>query len=195
MAGLRTSIVAALVMAAAATVGDFIWATWIPQHLAIYGMAHGILLFAIAGLVLGVPARRPLAGIVAGIIVGVLAAGSFYLMRPFLGYSGMFVSWVGLWVALAVVNAWLHARRASLAEVAGRGAVAAVASGLAFYAISGIWIPFDPVGWDYAAHFAGWTFAYFLGFAPLMCHRQMTPGAIFTEDVSSRSDTGAYRSG
>jgi hypothetical protein len=141
-------------------------------------MTHGILLFAIAGLVLGVPARRPLLGIVAGVIVGVLAAGSFYLMRPLLGYSGMFVSWVGLWVALAVVNARLHERRASMAEVAARGAVAATASGVAFYAISGIWRPFDPVGWDYAAHFAGWTFAYVLGFAPLMCHRQRTPGVV-----------------
>jgi hypothetical protein len=178
MAGLRTSIVAALVMAAAATLGDVIWANWIPQHLAIYGMTHGILLFAIAGLVLGVPARRPLVGVVAGVIVGALAAGSFYLMRPLLGYSGMFVSWVGLWVALAVVNARLHARRASMAEVAARGAVAAAASGVAFYAISGIWRPFDPVGWDYAAHFAGWTFAYVLGFAPLMCHRERTPGVV-----------------
>jgi hypothetical protein len=165
-------------MAAAATLGDFIWATWITQHLAIYGMTHGILLFAVAGLVLGVPARRPVAGIVAGVMVGALAAGSFYLMRPLLGYSGMFVSWVGLWVALAIVNARLHRRRTSMADVATRGAVAAVASGIGFYAISGIWRPFDPVGWDYAMHFAGWTIAYLLGFAPLMCHRQMTPGVI-----------------
>ena len=33
---------------------------------------------------------------------------------------------------------------------------------------SGIWRPFNPVGWDYAVHFAAWTIAYLPGFAALM---------------------------
>jgi hypothetical protein len=79
----------------------------------------------------------------------------------------MFVSWLGIWIALAIAQARLSARSAPLAEVAARGGIAALTSGLAFYAISGIWRPFDPVGWDFAVHFGAWTVAYLPGFAAL----------------------------
>ena len=167
MSGIRAALVASLVMATASTLGDFIWATWITAHRGIYGMTHGVLLFVIAGLVLGVPAHRPLAGAIAGALVGALGAGSFYLLAPLLGYSAMFVSWFGLWFALAMAHARLHLRRPSVREVASRGGLAAVTSGIAFYAISGIWRPFDPSGWDYAAHFGAWTIAYLPGFVCL----------------------------
>ena len=168
MTGIRAAITSSLIMAATSTAGDFIWATWISSHRAVYGMVHGILLFVVTGVVLGMPARRPAAGALAGALVGALAAGSFYVLAPFLGFSAMFVSWMGLWLALAVVNARLNARSARLPEVAARGAIAAVASGAAFYAISGIWRPFNPVGWDYAVHFAAWTIAFLPGFAALL---------------------------
>jgi hypothetical protein len=154
-------------MASASTVGDFIWAMWIPRHIGIYGMVHGIVLFVVAGLVLGVPAGRPLAGAFSGAIVGALGAASFYLMAPLFGYSAMFASWIAIWMALALVNARLNGQRASASGVAARGAIAAVASGIAFYAISGIWDPFDPSGWDFAVHFGAWTIAYLPGFAAL----------------------------
>jgi hypothetical protein len=48
---------------------------------------------------------------------------------------------------------------------------AAAGSGLAFYLISGIWRPFDPVGWDYAVHFAAWTIAFLPGFTALATKR------------------------
>jgi hypothetical protein len=56
----------------------------------------------------------------------------------------------------------------NLGAVASRGVIAAIASGLGFYAISGIWRPFDPQGWDYLAHFGAWLVAYFPGFAALL---------------------------
>jgi len=167
LSGIRAALVGSIVMAAVSTGGDFIWATWITQHRAIYGLTHGTLLFVVAGLLLGVRARRPGAGAVSGALVGALAAASFYALAPSLGYSAMFVSWVGLWMALAVADARLNARRPPLPEIAARGAVAAAASGLAFYGISGIWNPFDPSGWDYAVHFGAWAIAYFPGFASL----------------------------
>ena len=167
MTGIRSAVTAALVMATASTLGDFIWATWITAHRGVYGMVHGIVLFVVAGLVLGLPARRPAAGAVAGALVGALGAGSFYLLAPLLGYSAMFVSWFGLWFALAIANARLNARRPTIREIASRGGLAAVTSGVAFYAISGIWRPFDPSGWDYAVHFGAWTIAYLPGFAAL----------------------------
>ena len=38
----------------------------------------------------------------------------------------------------------------------------------AFYAVSGMWFPFNPAGWDYAVHFVSWTFAFLPGFAALL---------------------------
>jgi hypothetical protein len=177
MSGIRVALVGSLVMATASTLGDFIWATWITAHRGIYGMTHGILLFVIAGLVLGVPARRRAAGAIAGAVVGALGAGSFYLLAPLLGYAAMFVSWFGLWFALAIANVRLNARRLRAGDVALRGGLAAVTSGVAFYAISGIWRPFDPSGWDYAIHFGAWTIAYLPGFLALFALLPATAGS------------------
>ena len=44
-----------LVMAAVSTLGDFLWANWLPHHRPIYGLAHGTLLllvFQVQGLIL-----------------------------------------------------------------------------------------------------------------------------------------------
>src|SRR6266446_5346035 len=56
----------------------------------------------------------------------------------------------------------------ALGAAAARSALAAIGSGLGFYAISGIWMPFHPHGWDYARHFIYWTIAYLPGFAALL---------------------------
>lgn len=164
MTGVRPAIAASLAMAAISTAGDFIWATWIPEHRAVYGLIHGTVLFLSLGLVLGVVTGRPLGGALGGAAVGALGAGAYYVLSPFVGFSAMLVVWFGVWVALTAVYARLNGTR----MVAGRAVLAAIASALAFYAISGIWRPFNPQGWDYAVHFAAWTAAFLPGFAALM---------------------------
>jgi hypothetical protein len=160
-------LAASLAIAGVSTLGDLIWATSIPSHELVYGLAHGALLFSAIGLVLGVFAGRAGTGVAAGAAIGLAAAGAFYLLAPLAGFSTMFVVWAGVWMALAFLYSYLSGRHAGGVVVA-RGAIAAAASGLAFYLISGIWRPFGPEGWDYAFHFAAWTFAYFPGFAALM---------------------------
>jgi hypothetical protein len=59
-------------------------------------------------------------------------------------------------------------QRDSIGAVAVRSLVAAVGSGLGFYAISGIWMPFNPQGLDYVKHFVYWTLAYLPAFAALL---------------------------
>jgi len=168
MSGLIRTISAALILAAVSTLGDFVWATWIPRHRMAYGLAHGTLLFLVVGLVLGGFTRRVVAGGAIGAAIGFLAAGSFYLLAPLAGYSVMFLSWFAIWIALGFTYAWLAGAQGPMRPVVLRGLAAAVASGLAFYLISGIWMPFNPAGWDYAWHFAAWTFAYGAGFAALL---------------------------
>jgi hypothetical protein len=162
------SVVGAALMAAVSTFGDFVWATWIPSHRPIFGLAHGLLFGAALGLVLGVARGRPGAGLAGGAAVGLGAAGGFYLLRPLLGYAGMFVLWMALWAAFGLLSGRLLDGRHSVGEALLRGGLAAVGSGLAFYAISGIWTGFDPKAIDYAKHFACWTLAFLPGFLALL---------------------------
>ncbi len=158
----------ALVMAGVSTIGDFIWATWIPRHRPIYGLTHGTMLFLCLGLYLGACAGRPAIGAGAGALLGFLAAGSFYELAPLTGYWVMFVLWIAVWVGLGFLNGAVLQKRSGIREALVRGVVAAIGSGLAFYAVSGIWFPFRPRGWDYGVHFLSWTVAYLPGFAALL---------------------------
>ena len=172
MTGLAATLTGAMAIAGVSTLGDFVWAAGNLRHRPEYGLTHGTLLFIAIGLFLGVLARRPAAGAMWGAALGFAAAGSFYMLATIAGYSAMFVVWIAMWVALAVLYARLSQRHVELPAVLGRGAAAAVGSGTAFYAISGIWLPFDPQGWDYAVHFGAWTLAYLPGFAALLMERR-----------------------
>lgn len=182
MTGLTTTAGGSLAIAGVSTIGDFIWATWLPEHRMVYGLVHGTLLFLAIGLFLGVVSSHRAAGAAGGAAIGLLAAGTFYVLAPMVGFSAMFVAWIGIWLALAALYARLtrlridagnrHDVSSNLGAVASRGAIAAAASGLAFYAISGIWRPFNPQGVDYLVHFGAWTLAYAPGFAALLLARR-----------------------
>ena len=166
--GVQFSLKGALALAAISTLGDFIWASGIPPHAPSSGLIHGAFLFFCVGLLLGMPSRRPVSGAIAGMLIGAFAAGGFYALRPITGYYIMFVLWIGVWIALGILKERLQCSPFAVRSALGRGLLAAVASGAAFYLISGIWRPFNPQGWDYLTHFAAWTFAYFPGFAALL---------------------------
>jgi hypothetical protein len=168
VAALTVPLAGALFIAAVSTLGDFVWATWIPRHRPVYGLAHGTLLFLAVGAFLGVLTRQIVRGALMGAVLGLLAAGSFYLLAPLTGFSVMFVSWFAVWLALGFAYARLTGGTTPMQTVVLRGLAAATASGLAFYLVSGIWMPFDPAGWDYGWHFLAWTFAYLPGFAALL---------------------------
>ena len=182
-----SALAGALLLAALSTLGDFVWANWRVRHLMLYGVLHGMAIFLAIGLFLGGRAGAPLLGGIAGVAAGAGAAGSFYLLAPVMGYSSMFVSWMLVWIALGFISLWLTLRATGrrlgggsisvtsgvlLTEGLGRGVIAALASGAAFYAVSGMWFPFNPAGWDYAVHFASWTVAFLPGFAAVIWRRQ-----------------------
>ena len=168
---MRPALLSSVAIAALSTFGDFIWATWIPRHTMALGISHGASLFAAVGLALGIQAGQPLRGAVGAAVIGAAAAASYYVMAPAFGFAAMFVAWFGIWIALAAMTGRLHGSPGTWRSVGTRGGAAAVGSGLAFYLISGIWRPFDPVGWDYAVHFAAWTIAILPGFTALATKR------------------------
>lgn len=171
------AVLGSLVLAGVSTVGDFVWARWIPEHRPLFGLAHGLIFGAAIGLVLGVARGRPAPGLAGGAAIGFSSAAGFYLLRPILGYSGMFVLWLALWAAFGLLNGRGLGDRQPLRESLLRGGLAAVASGLAFYAISGIWSRFDPRTIDYLQHFFSWTVAFLPGFLALLVERpERAPG-------------------
>ena len=166
---MRTAVVSAVVTAAVSTVGDYLWANVLPHGQPVYWFAHAIVLFLTIGACLGLPSRRPLAGAAGAVAIGCLATAGFWILRPVAGYAGsMFLLFTLLWIALGVLTGRVLQQRDNVGAVLVRSALAAVGSGLGFYAISGIWMPFNPHGWDYARHFISWTIAYLPAFAALL---------------------------
>ncbi len=58
--GLVHALLASLALAGVSTLGDFVWATWLPEHKAVFGLIHGALLGAAIGLALGLARGRAL---------------------------------------------------------------------------------------------------------------------------------------
>jgi hypothetical protein len=167
---MRYAIIAALVLGAASTFGDFLWAGLSLRHRMVYGLVHGALICLAIGAFVGWGARRVLASLAAGPVIGVLAAGFFYVLAPRFGYYAMFPAWMFFWMCFALLQGGLRRERARMPAVA-RGLVAALASGVAFYAISGIWTRPAPGGPNYLYHFAAWSIAFLPGFAALFARR------------------------
>ena len=164
------AVVAALVMGAVSTLGDFVWAALQLRHQPAYGLIHGVVICACIGALIGLRERRLLPALAAGPIVGLIAAGGFYVLAPWLRYSAMFPMWMLFWICFALLQDRLNAPGRHGLAVA-RGLVAALLSGAAFYAISGIWTNPSPGGPNYLRHFLSWSFAFFPGFAALFVGR------------------------
>jgi len=125
----RSAVSCSLALAAVSTFGDFVWAMWIHEHRTLFGLAHGALLGAALGLALGVVRGRPAAGALYGAAIILATAASFYALYSLLGYSAMFVAWMGLWIAFGVLGGRGLRSRHSAREAFARGALAAVGSG------------------------------------------------------------------
>jgi hypothetical protein len=163
--------VAALLLGATSTIGDMLWAGLSLRHRMVYGLLHGAVLCLLIGAVVGWHARRTLPGAAAGPAVGLIAAGAFYVMAPRFGYYAMFPAWMIFWVCFAVLQRLLR-REAGWGPALVRGLAAALLSGAAFYAISGIWTRPPQGGPNYLHNFAAWSFAFFPGFAALFAGRR-----------------------
>ena len=157
-----------MVTAAISTAGDYLWANVLPHGRPVYWFAHAIVLFSTVGACLGAPAGKPLSGMIGAVAIGCAATLGFYLLQPLIGYSALFVLFFGLWLALGALTVRVLHRRRGVRDILIRSSIAAFGSGLGFYAISGIWRPFDPHGWDYAIHFVSWIVAYLPAYVALL---------------------------
>ena len=166
--GLAHAIVAAVLLGAVMTFGDYIWSVFTVRHKALYGVTHGALMCLVLGMAIGSRVRAPriAAGAAGGLVIGVISALAFYALAPWLRYFAMLPAWMCFWVLFAFLQQRLMRNESASAALA-RGIAAAVLSGAAFYAISGIWTNPPPGPPRYGVHFASWVFAFFPGFVAL----------------------------
>ena len=160
------SICAALTLAAAMTAGDMLWEGLSLRHRVVYGVAHGALMCLLVGGAIGWRVHRSAAGLAAGVPIGILAAGVFYLLARWMRYYAMFPAWMFLWICFGLLQKWLAGAPGWAVAVA-RGTVAALLSGVAFYLISGIWTRPPQGGPNYLLHLGAWFVAFLPGFVVL----------------------------
>lgn len=166
---MRDSIIAALTLGAIMTLGDVAWQQFGIRHRVAYGVIHGAVMCLCLGVAIGLRCRRPVPAMIAGPLIGVVAAATFYVLAPSLRWGAMFPAWMLLWILFALLQQWLD-RRESLMTAFVRGLVAALASGVAFYLVSGMWTN-EHGAPNILRHYASWSFAFLPGFLALFLIR------------------------
>jgi hypothetical protein len=180
----RSILIGILVVALAATLGDWIWYTFGVRHQMVAGVLHGALLLTVVGAVLGALCGRWLKGLPIGAIAGVGGALSYYAVAALVDRRPYGVAipaaWVVLWLLLAILDGrWLRAPRVrSWREVMVRGVVASVAGGVAFFLVVGtLWGSPPADGRNYVVQFAAWAVAWAPGMLALGAGTAASPPA------------------
>ena len=178
---MHPSLIGAVLMALVTTAGDYAWFEFGIKHSPVAGIIHGVILMGSLGAFLGGLSRRIGLGAIGGIIAGAFGAVMFYALWRLLGWGAMFAAWSAVWLLLAAFDGLVLRRpgavnlRASMAQARSswivRGLIAAVAGGVAFYAVSGVWTAHeeDP---NYVWHFVAWVIAWWPGLAALTFGRR-----------------------
>jgi hypothetical protein len=166
MKTIRDAVLSSLFLGLVMALGDWAWAAMRLEHRVAYGLAHGAVMCLCLGIAIGLRARKPGHAALAGPAIGVIAAGAFYLLAPSLRMAAMFPAWMLFWILFALLQRQLRGNE-GIAGAAVRGLVAATLSGLAFYAISGIWTVPSHDNPNFAVHAAAWSFAFLPGFLVL----------------------------
>lgn len=162
-------------MAAVTTAGDYAWFQFGIRHTWQAGVLHGVVLLGTLGAFLGMQSGKAGMGAVGGLVAGALSALAFYGMARWLGVGAMFAAWSLVWIGLAAFDAYVLRRPKDAAERDAtpvgsrwviRGLIAAVAGGVAFYAVSGVWTQHTDNP-NYGWHFVAWLIAWWPGLAAL----------------------------
>lgn len=166
----------AVLLGAASTAADLIWAAFELRHRVVTGVVHGMALLSLLGVVVArtVGAGSLLRGAMGGVTVGFLSALAFYVGAGFLGYwAALLLAWMSVWILTSALTELLSRGGPDAGPVGwlGRGLGAAALSGAAFYSISGIWSGEAVAHPNAPYNFTCWTFAFACGLGPLLLGR------------------------
>jgi hypothetical protein len=161
-------------VALVATLADYTWYTLQVRHSITTGIIHGAVLLTAVGAVLGLDAGRVVKGLPIGTLSGVGGALIYYVLVALVDRrtygTAIPASWVGMWLLVAVLDGrWLRApRRRPWGEIAIRGILAAVLSGIAFFLVMNtLWGRPPATGRNYFVQFVAWTVAWTPGLLAL----------------------------
>jgi hypothetical protein len=165
-------------VALVATLGDYTWYTLNVRHSITTGIIHGAVLLTAVGAVLGLDAGRLPRGLPIGTLSGVGGALIYYLLVAVMDRrtygTAIPAAWVAMWLLIALLDGrWLRApQRRPWTEIAMRGVLAAVLSGIAFYLVMNtLWGRPPASGRNYFLQFAAWTVAWAPGLLALTVRR------------------------
>ena len=160
-------VVGILGVALVATLGDFTWYTLNVRHSIVNGIIHGAVLLTVVGAVLGFDAGKVVKGLPIGAVAGVGGALIYYLLVALVDRrtygAAIPASWVGMWLLVALFDGrWLRApQRRPWGEIAIRGVLAALLSGIAFFLVMNtLWGRPPATGRNYLVQFAAWVVAW-----------------------------------
>ena len=171
---LSAALFSSATLGGASSFGDWLWAKFLTDGAILPALIHGLAIFALLALVLalslrsGAVARRLLPTLP---LLGVGLAGVFYPIASIVGYlPALLVTWVGMWIGTALLLRWACdvRTRESVARALLRGSLAAIGSGLAFWAISGIWTGGSSAPVNYLVRGLKWAFAFAPGLVALL---------------------------
>lgn len=165
---LAPAIVGSLLLATLSTAADYVWFLGIPQHQVLSGAIHGSVLFAALGAYLGFRKGKTLVGAVGGLLSGLLAALSFYVLAPLGGYNVMLVSWLLLWILLAALQTYLDGRL-NFSKAIARGIITAIVAAVGFgVVLFELYRHWPPQNFSVFKHFVAWAMAYVPGLYVLL---------------------------
>lgn len=165
---LTPGVVGSLLLAVLSTVADYVWFLNIPQHQVTSGAIHGSTLFAALGAYLGWRKGQAGIGAIGGLLSGLVAALSFYVLAPIGGYNMMLASWLILWILLAALQTYLEGRL-DFAKAIGRGIVASIAAAVGFgVVLFQLYRGWPPEFFSFFKHFVAWAMAYLPGLYVLL---------------------------
>ena len=173
------------IIAASATLADWVWYTFGVQHRMTAGVLHGALLLTVVWGALGWLSGRTVKGLPIGAVAGVGGALVYYGIASLIDSRPYGVAipaaWVVLWLLLAALDGrWLRApARRSWGEVLVRALGAAVLGGVAFFLVVGtLWGTPPPGGRNYAVQFLAWSVAWAPGILALTVGRASRESAV-----------------
>jgi hypothetical protein len=165
---LGPAVIGSVLLAVLSTVADYVWFLDIPQHQVSSGAIHGATLFAALGAYLGWRKGKLGAGALGGLLSGLAAALSFYVLAPLGGYNMMLVSWLLLWICLAALQTYLDGRL-DPAKALARGVITAVVAALGFgVVLFQLYRGWPPESFSFFKHFVSWAMAYVPGLYVLL---------------------------
>ena len=182
---MMTTLIGILIVAAVATAADYAWYTLGVRHTVVAGVVHGAAVLTAVGGVLGAASGRVWRGLPVGTLAGIAGAASYYALVAVLDRrtygSAIPAAWILTWLYLAAFDGrWVRTPdRRSWTEVAWRGAVAAIAGGLAFYLVMQVLWGRPPAGGrNYFTQFLAWAFAWAPGLLALTIGRRRPAAAV-----------------